>query len=111
MNTNPIINPLKVQKNDSESIFASGQPKAWKSTSERNDNPVSRHHALLASGKRSMRAAIDAMCAHCMGCTAKEQGLGEDDWIEPGFRKSIRNCTSPGCPLRGLRPFQGGSHD
>ena len=106
MNNTQIIDQLKVQKNDSESTSESERPKAWKSTSERNDNPVSRHYALLTKGKRSMRTAIDAMCSHCMGCTAKEQGFSQDDWIEPGFRNLIRDCSSRGCPLRGFRPFQ-----
>ena len=111
MNNTPIISPLKVQKNISESTCESERPKVWNSASERNDNPVSRHFALLTINRRSMRAAFDAMCAHCMGCTAKEQGYGEEDWIEPGFRKLIRNCTSPGCPLWEFRPYQGELHD
>jgi hypothetical protein len=42
--------------------------------------------------------AITAMCAHCMGCTR--------DYVEVGFRASIRNCTSTGCPLYMYRPYQ-----
>jgi hypothetical protein len=43
-------------------------------------------------GKASPRAAIKAMCLHCM-C--------ED-------RAEITKCTSTGCPLHQYRPFQGG---
>jgi hypothetical protein len=39
---------------------------------------------------RSMRAAINAVCAACMGCTV--------DHIERGFRREIRNCTAPHRP-------------
>jgi hypothetical protein len=111
MNNTPIISPLKVQETNSESISESGRPKAWKSASERNDNPVSRFFALLTNGKKSRKAAIDAMCAHCMGCTAKEQGYRAEDWIEPGFREQIRTCSAPGCPLWEFRPFRGELHD
>ncbi len=44
------------------------------------------------------KKAIDAMCAHCMGCT--------DDHMEPGFKAMVRNCTSYKCPLYEFRPFQ-----
>lgn len=44
------------------------------------------------------KKAIDAMCAHCMGCT--------DDHIESGFKRLIRECTSYKCPLYQYRPFQ-----
>ena len=108
MNNITIIDPQKVQKNISGSISELGRPEAWKSASERNDNPVSRFFALLAQGKKSRQAAINAMCAHCMGCTAKEQGFREEDWIEPGFRMQIRNCSSQGCSLWEFRPFRGG---
>jgi hypothetical protein len=93
----------------SGSISDTSGPKTRKTTSERNHNPVSRLFALLAEGKRSPTAAIAAGCAHCMGCTAKEQGQGMKDWIEPGFREQIRNCTSSGCPSWQFRPFQGGA--
>ncbi len=102
----PIISTIKVQKLDCESTSDPGQPKAWESSSERNDNPVSRHFALLTNGKRSLRAAVNAMCGHCMGCKAKEQGYSEEDWIEPGFRKQIRTCSAHACPLWEFRPYQ-----
>ena len=47
----------------------------------------------------SFRAAINAMCAYCMGCT--------DDHLEAGFRSEIRDCSAPHCPLWKLRPYQG----
>ena len=84
-------------------------PKTRKTTSERNHNPVSRHFALLEKGKRSPMAAIAASCSQCMGCTAKEEGEGVEDWIEPGFRGRIRDCTSSGCGNWEFRPFQGGA--
>ena len=60
----------------------------------RNHNPVERFFALAPSRKR----AIEAMCASCMGCTK--------DHLEEGFKKEIRDCTSPQCPLHRLRPYQ-----
>lgn len=54
-------------------------------------NPVKR--AIICSSRSN---AIRAMCAHCMGCTL--------DQIEPGFRDSIRDCTSTQCPLCTVRP-------
>ncbi|WP_191621423.1 hypothetical protein [Marinihelvus fidelis] len=72
----------------------------------REDNPVSRNLALISQGKRSMRAAINAMCAHCVGCTASDQGEAFEDWIEPGFRKEIRQCSAFHCALWVFRPFQ-----
>lgn len=59
-------------------------------------NPVAR---LAAMGEKpGLRACINAMCAHCMGCTA--------DHLEPGFRAQIRACTAPACPLHPVRPYQ-----
>lgn len=75
------------------------------SKSNRNHNPVRRHFDLAAAGKATRKSAIHAMCAHCMGCTAKEQGYGPDH-IEPGFREQIRNCSSGGCTLMQYRPYQ-----
>lgn len=57
-------------------------------------NPIVRN----IGNSKSLRAAIDAQCAHCMGCTA--------DHIEPGFRESIRDCSAPACPLFNFRPYQ-----
>ena len=48
---------------------------------------------------KSMRAAINAMCAACMGCSI--------DHMERGFRHEIRDCTAPHCPLFRFRPYQG----
>lgn len=98
--------PETGQKDFSESSRLSGKATTRKPKSTRNANPVSRHFKLIAEGKRSRAAAIDAMCAHCMGCTAKEQGARNKDWTHPGFRKEIRNCSAPHCPLFEFRPFQ-----
>ena len=64
-------------------------------------NPIKRYYA-----KPTRKTAIFAMCAHCMGCTATEQGNGQEDHLEPCFRIEIRNCTAPGCPLFHFRPYQ-----
>ena len=61
----------------------------------RNHNLVERFFALAPSRKR----AIEAMCASCMGCT--------HDYLEDGFKKEIRNCSSQSCPLYLFRPYQG----
>jgi len=106
MYNSPRIDPKIAQTGISESISGLGRPKARETTSKRNDNPVSRFFKQKAQGKISRKAANDAMCAHCVGCTAKEQGFQQEDWIEPGFREQIRNCSSFGCPLRPFRPYQ-----
>ena len=56
-------------------------------------NPILAYERAPTRGK-----AIKAMCSHCMGCTR--------DYVEVGFRQSIRDCTSTGCPLYRYRPFQ-----
>lgn len=51
------------------------------------------HRGLLTrvySGNRSLRDGIDAFCVQCVGYVI-------DD---------VRNCTSIGCPLWQLRPYQ-----
>ena len=58
-------------------------------------NPITR---LADTKKHSLRAHINAMCAHCMGCTA--------EGINPGFRTEIRACSAPQCPLHKVRPYQ-----
>ncbi len=60
----------------------------------RNHNPVSR----FLSSKPSRKRAIEAMCAHCMGCT--------QDHFEPTTKADIRNCSAPHCPLYFYRPYQ-----
>lgn len=55
---------------------------------------------------KSLRKAVNAMCAHCMGCTAVEQGNGATDHLEQGYARLIRECSSHGCPLYRFRPFQ-----
>ena len=47
---------------------------------------------------RSLRLAIDAMCAHCMGCTVGHR--------EAGFVGEVRHCASSSCPLWNFRPYQ-----
>lgn len=49
---------------------------------------------------RSLRTALNAMCAHCMGCNA--------DHMEPNYKKDIKHCTSEGCPLWAFRPYKTG---
>ena len=66
-----------------------------------NEKPLTPEHNPLirAQGKpKSLRAAVNAMCAACMGCTAET--------IEPGFRDEIRNCSASHCPLWLHRPYQ-----
>lgn len=44
------------------------------------------------------KVAIAAFCAHCMGCTLERQ--------EPGWKDSVRECTSTNCPLYNFRPYK-----
>lgn len=64
-------------------------------------NPIKRYYA-----KPTRKTAINAMCAYCMGCTSVEQGNGQEDHLERGFRNEIKHCTSPACPLFDFRPYQ-----
>jgi len=65
------------------------------------NNPVTRNLK-----KTTRKRAIEAMCAHCMGCTSTLQGSGFKNHLEAGFRASIANCTASHCPLYQWRPFQ-----
>lgn len=49
----------------------------------------------LQERPNSLRLAVNAKCVECMG--------GDD---VPNFRKYIRECTSPDCPLYAVRPYQ-----
>ena len=60
----------------------------------RERNPMRRF--FLAGGSR--KAAIDAMCAHCMGCSI--------DSVEPGYQAAIKHCQSEACPLWRFRPYR-----
>lgn len=63
---------------------------------KRQTNPVKK---IAGKGKTpSLRNHINAMCAHCMGCTATH--------IETGFRDAVRACSAPQCPLHPVRPYQ-----
>jgi hypothetical protein len=64
-------------------------------------NPIKRYYE-----KGGRKRAIDAMCASCMGCTSVEQGNGQEDHLEQGFRNKIKHCTSPACSLFDFRPYQ-----
>ncbi len=68
---------------------------------KREDNPIKRYYA-----KPTRKNAINAMCAHCMGCTSSEQGYPSGDHLEAGFRTEICNCSAPACPLWDFRPYQ-----
>jgi len=64
-------------------------------------NPIKRYYA-----KPTRKTAINGMCAYCMGCTSSEQGNGQEDHLEVGFRTFIGNCTALACPLFNFRPYQ-----
>jgi hypothetical protein len=53
-------------------------------------NPILR----FENKPNSRKAAIDAKCAECFGCTP--------DHLEKGFKESISSCSS----LHGFRPYQ-----
>jgi hypothetical protein len=67
----------------------------------REDNPIKRHYV-----KPTRKTAINAKCATCVGCTSVEQGNGQEDHLEKGFRHEIKHCTSLACPLFSYRPYQ-----
>lgn len=65
--------------------------------------PIHNPYVRNIGNSRSLRRAVDAMCAHCMGCN--------EDHMEPGFRGDIRKCNSAHCPLWHFRPFRHGLED
>lgn len=67
-------------------------------TAPKESNPVRRYWNSEEKGEKSLVKAIAAMCAHCVGCTREE--------VEPGFRETIRDCTSTDCPLYSHRPYK-----
>ena len=54
-------------------------------------NPIER----ALDKPESLRRAITAKCYDCVGMDG-----------DPGYRESIRTCTSPKCPLFSQRPYQ-----
>jgi len=64
----------------------------------RETNPIARFKR-----RPTLRGAVDAKCAECMGCTAKI--------VETGYRELIRECASLQCPLHSYRPYQGDTGD
>lgn len=60
---------------------------------------MSEMNPLIRNMKKPTRKnAINAMCAHCVGCTM--------DDLEVGFRHMIRDCTATQCPLYLWRPYK-----
>jgi len=57
-------------------------------------NPILRN----MGNPTSRKAAIDAKCAECFGCTR--------DHLEKAFKESISSCSSYSCPLHRFRPYQ-----
>ena len=57
-------------------------------------NPILRFQA-----QPTLKRAVAAKCAECMGCTPKA--------LAEGFRKEIRDCSSKTCSLWTFRPYQG----
>lgn len=61
-----------------------------------------RDHNLIVKAMRepkSLRAAINAMCFHCMGGT-------DASLPDPGWEEAIGRCTSAQCPLAPHRPYK-----
>ena len=63
--------------------------------SVKEKNPI--EHLLL--DPLSLRKSITAFCYNCMGGTEKEPP-------DANWRKEIKHCTSVGCPLMEVRPYQ-----
>lgn len=54
--------------------------------------------AKSARNPKSLRLAINATCALCLG------------FPDPGWRQAIRACTSRSCGLWNVRPYQADDH-
>ena len=52
-----------------------------------------------AADPRSKAKAISAFCFHCQGGTI-------DELPDGGWKQAIRECSAPGCPLFGHRPYR-----
>lgn len=63
-----------------------------------HSQPITNPVVKNLGNQTSMRTAINAMCAYCMGCTKDNR--------EPGFIQNVRECTSYDCPLHHFRPHQ-----
>lgn len=74
--------------------FSAPPPEEGEGKAAPDHNPINR----LKRSPHSLRLAINAKCAECMGCTPEA--------FAPGFRTDIRSCTSPDCPLYLVRPYQ-----
>lgn len=74
--------------------FLACSPLGGRKHSSRDHNPLARFNPL----RDGRKAAIEAMCAACMGCTPED--------AEPGFKRAISECTSKQCPLWTFRPYQ-----
>jgi hypothetical protein len=74
------------------------EPAQFQNTHSHSTTPEHNPIIRAQSKPNSKRAAIDAMCAACMGCS--------EQMIEPGFRNEIRDCSAPDCPLWAHRPYQ-----
>ena len=74
--------------------FLPYSPLKGRKHTSREHNPLARFNPL----RDGRKAAIDAMCAACVGCTPEE--------AEPGFKRAISKCSSKQCPLWTYRPFQ-----
>ena len=66
-----------------------------RSGSANETNPVKK---FMSAPTQTRGMAIKAFCSQCMGCN--------EERIEPGFAKMVRECTAPRCALYKFRPFQ-----
>ena len=71
--------------------------KAWREAGGEAPKPET-NPILRFLKEPTLKRAVAAKCAECMGCTRTA--------IAEGFRKEIRDCSSRTCPLWAFRPYQ-----
>lgn len=71
--------------------------KAWREAGGEAPKPET-NPILRFRTQPTLKRAVAAKCAECMGCTP--EALAE------GFRKEIRDCSSRTCSLWTFRPYQ-----
>ena len=74
--------------------------KRWRENRNQNDETHDQKNPYQKFlEKNTRKTAIDAFCMQCMGTS-------DPDAPQAGYRRDIKECTAPACPLYNWRPYQ-----